>query len=78
MLALGWRDSLVASVVVIAIAAIALSMTALPSLFHFAHGPGSDQITIPRHDPAVYHPSSNTVDPFYDEIEREKRHSGQR
>jgi hypothetical protein len=70
MLALGWRDSLVALVIVTAIAAIALSMTALPSLFHFAHGPALHQIMIPRHDPAAYHPPSNAFDFFQDETEK--------
>src|SRR5581483_3442186 len=72
MLALGWRDSSVAGVIVIAITAIALSMTALPSLFHFAHGPALHQITTPRHDAAAYHPPSTVFDPAYDETETEK------
>ena len=77
MLALGWRDSLAASVIVTAIAAIVISMTWLPSLFPFPHGPASHQITIPRHDPAAYHPPSNAFDLFYDETEKGGRHSGE-
>jgi hypothetical protein len=75
MLALGWRDSLAASVIVAAIAAIALSMSALPSLFDFAHGPASHHLTNPRHDGA--NPPSNSLDPLDDEKEMGGRHSGQ-
>jgi hypothetical protein len=71
-----WRRLLAASVIVIAIAAIGLSMSALRPLFNF-HGVASHHLTNPRHDPAANHPPANVADPFYDETEMGGRHSGQ-
>ena len=73
-----WRDLLAASVIVTAIAAIALSMSALPSLFDFSDGPASHHLTNPRHDAAAFNRPSNSLDPLDDEKEMGGRHSGQR
>jgi hypothetical protein len=74
----GWRHLLAASVIATVITTIALSMSALPSLFDLAPaGPASHRLTNPRHDPAASHPPSNALDPFYDQPEMGGRHSGQ-
>ena len=64
-----WRDLLAASVIATGIAAIALSMSVLPSLFDFAHGPASHRLADPRHNPAAFNPPSNSLDPLHDEKE---------
>lgn len=64
-----WRDLLAASVIATGIAAIALCMSALPTLFHFAHGPASHRLADPRHNPAAFNPPSNSLDPLHDEKE---------
>jgi len=74
----GWRHLFAAWSIAIVVAAIALSVSEIPRLFDSAEaGLTSHRLTNPQHDPAAYHSSANAVDLFYDETDREERHSGQ-
>ena len=74
----GWRYLFAAWGIAAALAGIALSGSGLPRLLDLTHaGPASHGLTNPWHDGAAYHPRSDAADPFYDETEREDRHSGQ-
>jgi len=60
----GWGQLLAALVIASAIAAISLSMSALPSLFDFAQaGSASQRLANRQHDPAAYN-LLQTLDPL--------------
>ena len=73
----GWWHLLAAWVVIGVIALLAFGASQFTPVFDFPQaGPSSNRLTTPRHDPVANAPPSNAIDPFYDEAEREERHSG--